>query len=95
MSIRDLLMTATKDAMKAREAARLSTLRMMSSAIKDRDIAAQGQVLRHRPGGGVQDRLHPIAVRLPGLDLPFGAGPGQTGAGVCQGQNLNDLAVTL
>ena len=45
MSIRDLLMTATKDAMKAREAARLSTLRMMSSAIKDRDIAARGEGL--------------------------------------------------
>ena len=47
MSIRDLLMTATKDAMKAREAARLSTLRMMSSAIKDRDIAARGEGLPH------------------------------------------------
>ena len=43
MSIRDRLMTATKDAMKAREAARLSTLRMMSSGIKDRDIAARGE----------------------------------------------------
>jgi hypothetical protein len=36
-------MQATKDAMKAREAARLGTLRMMSSAIKDRDIAARGE----------------------------------------------------
>ena len=43
MSIRDNLMSATKDAMKAREAERLSTLRMMSSAIKDRDIAARGE----------------------------------------------------
>lgn len=42
MPIRDQLMQATKDAMKAREAARLGTLRMMSSAIKDRDIAARG-----------------------------------------------------
>jgi uncharacterized protein YqeY len=43
MSIRDQLMSATKDAMRAREAERLSTLRMMSSAIKDRDIAARGE----------------------------------------------------
>lgn len=43
MSIRDQLMSATKEAMKAHEAARLSTLRMMSSAIKDRDIAARGE----------------------------------------------------
>jgi uncharacterized protein YqeY len=42
MSIRDLLSTATKDAMRARAAERLSTLRMMSSAVKDRDIAARG-----------------------------------------------------
>jgi uncharacterized protein YqeY len=43
MSIRDRLMDATKEAMKAREAARLSTLRMMSSAIKDRDIFVRGE----------------------------------------------------
>lgn len=43
MSIRDKLMSDTKDAMKARDAARLSTLRMMSSAIKDRDIFVRGE----------------------------------------------------
>ena len=43
MSIRDKLMSATKDAMKAREAARLSALRMMSAAITDKDIAARGE----------------------------------------------------
>lgn len=43
MSIRDRLMNATKDAMKARDAARLSALRMMSSAIKDRDIFVRGE----------------------------------------------------
>ena len=32
---------ATKDAMKSKEAARLSTLRLISAAIKDRDIAAR------------------------------------------------------
>jgi uncharacterized protein YqeY len=51
MSIRDQLMSATKDAMRAREAERLSTLRMMSSAIKDRDIAARGE----GAGGPVAD----------------------------------------
>ncbi len=43
MSIRDKLMSDTKDAMRARDAARLSTLRMMSSAIKDRDIFVRGE----------------------------------------------------
>lgn len=43
MSIRDRLAEATKEAMKARDTARLSTLRMMSSAIKDRDIFVRGE----------------------------------------------------
>ena len=43
MPIRDRLMEATKEAMKARDAARLSTLRMMSSGIKDRDIFVRGE----------------------------------------------------
>lgn len=43
MSIRDKLTSDTKDAMRARDAARLSTLRMMSSAIKDRDIFVRGE----------------------------------------------------
>ncbi len=43
MSIRDKLTNDTKDAMRARDAARLSTLRMMSSAIKDRDIFVRGE----------------------------------------------------
>lgn len=43
MELRERLQAAVKDAMKAKEAARLSTLRMVSSAIKDREIAARGE----------------------------------------------------
>ena len=42
MSLRDRLQTALKEAMKAREAAKLSTLRLINAAIKDRDIADRG-----------------------------------------------------
>jgi uncharacterized protein len=42
MNLREQLQTALKDAMKAREAARLSTLRLVNAAIKDRDIASRG-----------------------------------------------------
>lgn len=42
MSLRDTLATALKDAMKARAADRLSTLRLINAAIKDRDIASRG-----------------------------------------------------
>lgn len=46
MSLRDDLKAALTGAMKAREAARTSTLRLISAAIRDRDIAARGE------GGG-------------------------------------------
>ena len=39
--MRDELMTATKEAMKSGEKRRLGTLRLISAAIKDRDIAAR------------------------------------------------------
>ena len=39
MKLRDRVNTALKDAMRAREADRLSTLRLINAAIKDRDIA--------------------------------------------------------
>ena len=42
MSLRDSLQTALKDAMKARAAERLSTLRLINAAIKDREIANRG-----------------------------------------------------
>jgi uncharacterized protein YqeY len=41
--MREALSEQVKTAMKARDAERLTTLRMMSSAIKDRDIALRGE----------------------------------------------------
>ncbi len=43
MTLRDGLQTALKDAMKARLAERLSTLRLINAAIKDREIANRGE----------------------------------------------------
>lgn len=40
--IRETLASAQKDAMKAKDAARLSTVRLILAAIKDRDIANRG-----------------------------------------------------
>jgi uncharacterized protein YqeY len=42
MDLRERINIGLKEAMKAREAERLSTLRLMNAAIKDRDIAARG-----------------------------------------------------
>jgi uncharacterized protein len=42
MTLRDRLQTALKDAMRAREADRLSSLRLINAAIKDREIANRG-----------------------------------------------------
>ena len=42
MLLRDRLQTALKEAMKAKEADRLSTLRLINAAIKDREIAVRG-----------------------------------------------------
>ncbi|QDC10403.1 GatB/YqeY domain-containing protein [Oceanicola sp. D3] len=43
MDIRNRVTSALKEAMKAKEAERLSTLRLINAAIKDKDIAARGQ----------------------------------------------------
>ena len=43
MHMRDKLNTALKNAMRAKEADRLSTLRLINAAIKDKDIAMRGQ----------------------------------------------------
>lgn len=43
MDLKARLLEATKAAMKAREAGRLSVLRMISAAVKDREIAARGE----------------------------------------------------
>ena len=42
MHLRDKINTALKDAMRAKEADRLSTLRLINAAIKDKDIAMRG-----------------------------------------------------
>jgi uncharacterized protein YqeY len=41
--MRDEINSALKDALKAQEKRRVSTLRMVSAALKDRDIAARGE----------------------------------------------------
>ncbi|EPX78870.1 GatB/YqeY domain-containing protein [Salipiger mucosus] len=43
MDLRERIQTATRQAMKQRASDRLSTLRLISAAIKDRDIAARGE----------------------------------------------------
>ena len=43
MDLRTRITAATKQAMKNKDATRLSTLRLISAAIKDRDIAARGE----------------------------------------------------
>jgi uncharacterized protein len=42
MSLKEQLQTALKEAMKAKQAERLSTLRLINAAIKDREIAMRG-----------------------------------------------------
>ena len=43
MELRERVNAAVKQAMKAREAERLSTLRLINAAIKDRDIAVRAE----------------------------------------------------
>jgi len=43
MDMRSRISQALKDAMRAKEADRLSTLRLITAAFKDRDIAARGE----------------------------------------------------
>jgi uncharacterized protein YqeY len=43
MSLRQTLTDAMKDAMKAKQPARLATIRMILAALKDRDIAARSE----------------------------------------------------
>ncbi len=43
MDLRSRISAEMKDAMRAKDAARLSTLRLISAAIKDRDIAARSE----------------------------------------------------
>lgn len=43
MELRERIQAATKEAMKARDGQRLSTLRLIGAAIKDREIAKRGE----------------------------------------------------
>ncbi|KAB2883530.1 MAG: GatB/YqeY domain-containing protein [Albidovulum sp.] len=43
MDMREWIGAALKDAMKSKDAARLSTLRLINAAIKDKDIALRGE----------------------------------------------------
>ncbi len=52
--MRDRIQQATKDAMKSGDKRRLSTLRLVSAAIKDRDIAARVDEKGHATG---RDRI--------------------------------------
>ncbi|SFR43005.1 hypothetical protein SAMN04488005_1849 [Yoonia tamlensis] len=52
MNMRDRVSTALKDAMRSKEADRLSTLRLINAAIKDKDIALRGTADEE---GGVSD----------------------------------------
>ena len=50
MGLREQLNESTKEAMKAKDAKRLSTLRMVQAALKDRDIAARTETSRELLG---------------------------------------------
>ena len=59
MSLRDRLQAALKDALRAREAERLSTLRLVNAAIKDREIALRGTT---PDGGGEMGEAEILAI---------------------------------
>ena len=43
MGLRQKITTRLKDAMREKDAVRLSTLRLINAAVKDQDIAARGE----------------------------------------------------
>ncbi|MGB3455321.1 MAG: GatB/YqeY domain-containing protein [Litorimonas sp.] len=59
--LRDQITTATKEAMREKDRVRLSTLRLMSAAIKDRDIAARAA---DRCGGIGDDEILGILTKM-------------------------------
>ncbi|HAQ35040.1 MAG: glutamyl-tRNA amidotransferase [Maricaulis sp.] len=61
MSIRERIQSEMKAAMKAKDAVRLSTLRLVSAAIKDRDIAARAE---DRCGGCDKAEMMAILQKL-------------------------------
>lgn len=61
MELRERIQTATKEAMKARDGQRLSTLRLIGAAIKDREIAKRGE---DAAGALTQDDLVALLSRM-------------------------------
>jgi uncharacterized protein YqeY len=61
MGLRDQITTALKEAMKSKDAARLSTLRLVSAAIKDRDIALRGE---GRDDGVTEAEIQAILAKM-------------------------------
>lgn len=61
MTLRSRIDTELKDAMRARATDRLSTLRLINAAIKDRDIAARGE---GREGGVDDDEVLSILAKM-------------------------------
>ncbi|PZX15202.1 hypothetical protein LX81_02505 [Palleronia aestuarii] len=63
MKTRDRINAALKTAMKEKQAGRLSTLRLINAAIKDRDIAARGTE-DDAPGGVSDEAVRQILGRM-------------------------------
>ena len=63
MGLRDRVTAALKDAMRSKEAGRLSTLRLINAAIKDRDIALRGTE-DDRPEGVGDDEVLAIMGKM-------------------------------
>lgn len=61
MDLRTRINEALKEAMRARQAERLSVLRLASSAIKDRDIAARGE---GQPSPVAEEGLLAVLARM-------------------------------
>ncbi|NRA99176.1 MAG: GatB/YqeY domain-containing protein [Rhodobacteraceae bacterium] len=61
MELRARISSELKEAMKAKDAARLSTLRLINAAIKDRDIAVRGE---GRETGATNDEVLQILSKM-------------------------------
>lgn len=61
MALRDQITAALKDAMKAKDAPRLSTLRLITAAIKDRDIGLRSE---GRDDGVTEAEIQAILARM-------------------------------
>lgn len=64
MEMRDRVNAALKDAMRAKEADRLSTLRLINAAIKDRDIAARAEAAEGESGQVGEDVILGILGKM-------------------------------